>query len=138
MKAIKKIIFSTLATVIGASFLLMNVEAQQTAKPWEVPAEFKNMKNPVASNDASIKAGGALYMKNCASCHGKTGLGDGVKSRALKDYAGDFSGAYYQNQTDGEHFYKTKFGRNEMPKYEGKMSDEDIWHMVNYMRTFKK
>lgn len=138
MKAIKKIIFSSLATVIGASFLFMNVEAQQTPKPWEVPAEFKNMKNPVASNDASIKAGGALYMKNCASCHGKTGLGDGVKSRALKDYAGDFSGAFYQNQTDGEHFYKTKFGRNEMPKYEGKMSDEDIWSMVNYMRTFKK
>ncbi|MDX9812874.1 MAG: cytochrome c [Bacteroidales bacterium] len=138
MKAIKKIVLSSLATVIGASLLVMNVEAQQTPKPWEVPAEFKNMKNPVASNEASIKAGGALYMKNCASCHGKTGLGDGVKSRALKDYAGDFSGAYYQNQTDGEHFYKTKFGRNEMPKYEGKMSDEDIWNMVNYMRTFKK
>ncbi len=138
MKAIKKIVFSSLATVIGASLFVMNVEAQQTPKPWEVPAEFKNMKNPVASNEASIKAGGALYMKNCASCHGKTGLGDGVKSRALKDYAGDFSGAYYQDQTDGEHFYKTKFGRNEMPKYEGKMSDEDIWNMVNYMRTFKK
>jgi len=138
MKAIKKIIFSSLATVIGVSFLFANVEAQQAPKPWEVPAEFKNMKNPVASSEASIKAGGALYMKNCASCHGKTGLGDGVKARALKDYAGDFSAAYYQDQTDGEHFYKTKFGRNEMPKYEGKMTDDDIWNTVNYMSTFKK
>jgi hypothetical protein len=66
------------------------------------------------------------------------GLGDGVKARALKTFPGDFSSAAYQDQTDGEHFYKTKFGRGEMPKYEGKMSDNDIWNMVNYMRTFKK
>jgi len=88
--------------------------------------------------DASNKAGMALYNKNCASCHGKVGLGDGVKARALKDHPGDFSGAVYQNQTDGEHFYKTKTGRGEMPKYEGKLSDDDIWNMINYMRTFKK
>ena len=96
------------------------------------------MKNPVAQGEASNKAGLALYTKHCASCHGKAGLGDGVKARMLKDFPGDFSKDYYQSQTDGEHFYKTKTGRNEMPKYEGKLSDQDIWNVVNYMRTFKK
>jgi len=118
--------------------LAFGVSAVAQPKPWETPANFKSMKNPVAKSEASNKAGMALYTKNCASCHGKTGLGDGVKARALKDSPGDFTVAAYQNQTDGEHFYKTKFGRGEMPKYEGKMSDEDIWNMVNYMRTFKK
>jgi len=118
--------------------LAFGVSAVAQPKPWETPANFKSMKNPVAKIEASNKAGMALYTKNCASCHGKTGLGDGVKARALKDSPGDFTVAAYQNQTDGEHFYKTKFGRGEMPKYEGKMSDEDIWNMVNYMRTFKK
>lgn len=118
--------------------LSINSYAQQQAEPWPVSDEYKNMKNPVAKGDASSKAGLVLYTKYCASCHGKTGLGDGVKARTLKDFAGDFSGAYYQNQTDGEHFYKTKFGRGEMPKYEGKLTDEDIWNIVNYMRTFKK
>ena len=88
----------------------------------------------------------AVYVTNtagmpqmgAASCHGKVGLGDGVKARALKTHPGDFSGPAFQNQTDGEHFYKTKFGRDEMPKYEGKLSDDDIWNIVNYMRTFKK
>jgi mono/diheme cytochrome c family protein len=65
-------------------------------------------------------------------------LSDGFKSRTLSDFAGDFSGDYYQNQTDGEHFYKTKFGREEMPKYDGILTDEQIWNIVNYMRTFKK
>jgi mono/diheme cytochrome c family protein len=119
--------------------LSITLSAQQAQpKPWVVPDNFKNMKNPIPSTEASIKTGGTLYTKNCASCHGKTGLGDGVKARALKTFPGDLSSAAYQNQTDGEHFYKTKFGRDEMPKYEGKMSDNDIWNMVNYMRTFKK
>lgn len=122
-------------------FFVLSVTAQDEkpqAKPWPVPDEFKTMPNPVQRNKASEKTGMALYIKHCASCHGKAGLGDGVKSRTLKDFAGDFSGSYYQDQTDGEHFYKTKFGRGEMPKYEGKLSDEEIWHTVNYMRTFRK
>jgi len=96
------------------------------------------MKNPVASGDASTKSGLALYTKNCASCHGKAGLGEGVKARSLKQFPGDFSKADYQKQSDGDLFYKTKFGRDEMPKYDGKLADDDIWNIVNYMRTFTK
>ena len=136
MKTLKKIFFSSVVAVMGLSLITLNVAAQP--KPWDVPANYKSMKNPVAKGDASNKTGMALYTKNCASCHGKIGLGDGVKARALKDHPGDFSGATFQGQTDGEHFYKTKFGRGEMPKYEGKLSDDDIWNIVNYMRTFKK
>ena len=131
MKTLKILFVSSVLLIFSAS-----LTAQE--KPWEAPANFKNMKNPVAKSDASNKAGMALYTKNCASCHGKTGLGDGVKARALKTFPGDFSKADYQNQTDGDHFYKTKVGKGEMPKYEGKLSDDDIWNIVNYMRTFKK
>ena len=131
MKTIKILFVSAAVFVLSATLVAQ-------PKPWVVPANFKSMKNPVAKGDASNKAGKTLYDKNCASCHGKTGLGDGVKARALKTFPGDFSKAEYQDQTDGDHFYKTKTGRGEMPKYEGKLSDDDIWNMVNYMRTFKK
>ena len=107
----------------GAAVLLLSTTLVAQPKPWVVPANFKSMKNPVAKGEASNKAGKTLYDKNCASCHGKAGLGDGVKARALKTFPGDFSKAEYQDQTDGDHFYKTKTGRGEMPKYEGKMSD---------------
>ena len=90
-------------------------------KPWVVPANFKTMKNPIAMSDASTQAGQALYVKTCAACHGKTGLGDGPKAKSLKTAPTDFSKAESQNQTDGEHFYKTKTGRGDMPKYEGKI-----------------
>ena len=121
----------------GAAVLLLSTALVAQPKPWVVPANFKSMANPVAKGDASNKAGKTLYDKNCASCHGKAGLGDGVKARGLKTFPGDFSKPEYQDQTDGDHFYKTKTGRGDMPKYEGKLSDTDIWNVVNYMRTFK-
>ncbi len=120
-------------------FALMSFSVtQQEPKPWPVPAEYKNMKNPVKADAESIATGKALYNRNCASCHGKTGLGDGPKARMLETFAGDFSGSFFQNQTDGEHFYKTKEGRGEMPGYDKKLTEEDNWNIVNYMRTFKK
>jgi mono/diheme cytochrome c family protein len=124
--------------IVSTAVLMISAALVAQPKPWVVPANFKAMKNPVATNDASVKAGLALYIKNCASCHGKAGLGDGVKARALKEFPGDFSKAPFQGETDGDHFYKTKMGRGEMPKYEGKIADNDIWNIVNYMKTLKK
>lgn len=139
MKTIRKV--NIMVSLLFAVVVLMaqNVSGQtKQSKPWEVPEEYKNMENPVPKSEESNKTGKALYDRQCASCHGKSGLSDGFKSRTLSDFAGDFSSDYYQNQTDGEHFFKTKFGREEMPKYEGILTDEEIWNIVNYMRTFKK
>lgn len=136
MKKLNKI--SGILILLLVSVIMISFTYQDDPAPWEVPAKDKNMENPVKADDESIKVGRMVYNKNCASCHGKTGLGNGVKARGLDTFPGDLSGEYYQSQTDGEHFYKTKFGRDEMPKYENKIEDEDIWHMVNYMRTFKK
>jgi mono/diheme cytochrome c family protein len=131
MKTLKLLFVSTAVFMLSATLVAQ-------PKPWVVPANFKTMKNPVAVGDASTKAGLALYTKNCASCHGKAGLGDGVKARTLKDSPGDFSKAAFQTQADGDLFFKTKTGRGEMPKYEGKLADDDIWNVVNYLRTLKK
>jgi mono/diheme cytochrome c family protein len=131
MKTIK-LFFASVAVLLLTSTLVAQ------PKPWVVPANFKTMKNPIAMSDASTQAGQALYVKTCAACHGKTGLGDGPKAKSLKTTPTDFLKAESQNQTDGEHFYKTKTGRGDMPKYEGKMSDDDIWNVVNYIRSLKK
>jgi mono/diheme cytochrome c family protein len=123
---------------LSATVLMLSSTLVAQPKPWVVPANFKSMKNPVAMADASTKAGMALYTKNCASCHGKTGLGDGVKARTIKDFPGDFSKVAFQSLIDGDIFYRTKTGRGDMPKYEGKLADDDIWNIVNYLRTLKK
>ena len=68
-------------------------------KKWEVPAKFKSMKNPTDIKDKDGMAEGkTLYAKNCVSCHGKKGLGDGSKAAELEGDLGDFSSAGFQKK----------------------------------------
>ncbi len=125
-------------TILGIfSFLFFSFTTIMQDK-WVVPAKYVTMKNPVpAKTDAAI--GKSLYDKHCKSCHGKEGYGDGPKADGLKGDLGDFSSAAFQKQTDGALFYKTSFGRDDMPEYTKKMpDDEDRWLIVNYMRTLKE
>lgn len=135
MKALKITLASLLIVIIGFGFITIDKGFQP--KPWAVPDNFKNMKNPKKNDANSINVGKAEYNKSCKSCHGAKGLGDGPKAKTLKTPSGDFS-KDLKKSTDGELFYRTKFGRGDMPKYEGKIKDDDIWHMVNYMRSFQK
>jgi mono/diheme cytochrome c family protein len=136
-KTIRAITALALIAIFFNAFSEMNFQ-QDPPKPWPVPDEYKNMENPTIGDPQALKMGEMLYKRHCLSCHGRTGLGDGPKARGLKTFSGDFSGDYYQDQTDGAHFYKTMVGRDEMPGYENKLPKEDIWAIVTYMRTFKK
>jgi len=138
MKTVKLLSASLAILFIGIFLTSMTIDQQKIPEPWEVPAKYKNMENPVPATDESLQLGERLYRKHCASCHGREGLGDGPKARTLETFSGDFSGEAFQSQTDGVLFYKTKYGRGEMPAYEKKLTDEDMWHIVNHMRTFAK
>lgn len=102
---------------------------------WVVPAKYQTMKNPTDPK-VDLAIGKSLYGKHCKSCHGSEGYGDGVKAKEMKGDLGDFSSKKFQSQTDGALFYKTTFGRDDMPAFNKKLpSDEDRWLIVNYMRT---
>lgn len=120
---------------IGVVSLLSYSFTTIVQEKWVVPEEYVSMKNPT-DPAVDMAIGKALYSKHCKSCHGKEGYGDGPKAKDQEGDLGDFSTAEYQAQTDGELFYKTSFGRNDMPEYTKKMpDDEDRWLIVNYMRT---
>ena len=139
MKA-SKIIKSILFLLAFASFALFAFKPMiSLQEEWEVPAKYKNMENPVAGDDEAMEIGKELYTQHCKSCHGKTGLGDGTKSAELDTDCGDFSMAEFQEQTDGELFYKTSFGRDDMPAFNKKVSnDEDRWMIITYLRSFEE
>ena len=129
MKTIKIL---TLIIVATFSFYSLSSFVQDE---WIVPDKYEKMQNPVAA-DTDMDIGKSLYNKHCKSCHGKEGYGDGPKAKDVEGDLGDFSSEEYQAQTDGELFYKTSFGWEDMPEYTKKMpDDEDRWLIVNYMRT---
>ena len=126
------------AYLILGSIVLLAFTSKFQHSPWEVPAKYVNLENPYKADSESLKLGKQVYTKHCKSCHGNEGLGDGTKAAQLDTPCGDFTLEAFKAQTDGSIFYKTKFGRDDMPTFEKKIPyDEDIWHVVNYIRTFK-
>ena len=122
----------------GCLLLLAGVGYGQN-KPWPVPDKDAKTPNPVKSNSESLSAGKTLWIQHCASCHGKTGLGDGTKAAQLKTQPDDFTKPGIQGQSDGALFYKIVAGRDDMPSFKKKIPEaEDIWNVVNYIRTLKK
>ncbi len=134
MKKTTSLIFTALFALIFLAF----IPKTAMQKPWVVPDAYKNKVNPLKGNAASLVTGKDLYSKHCKSCHGTKGKGDGPKASQLDTESGDFTKATFQAQTDGSLFYKTYEGRKDMPSYKAKIPDaNDIWAVINYMRTFK-
>lgn len=110
----------------------------QEKKPWNAPDKYLKMTNPQKPTKESLKDAKDLWTTHCQSCHGKTGHGDGSKAAQLKTEPGNFSLPATQKQSDGSLFYKISEGRGDMPSFKKKIPEaEDIWNLINYMRTFK-
>ena len=103
---------------------------------WKAPPEYKNLKNPVPKTEASLMQGKKIYEVHCRKCHGPSGKGMGSSTDSLKTLPGDLSEKRRMNlYTDGTLFWKTYVGRGEMPPWQLALSEEEIWHVVNYMRS---
>jgi cbb3-type cytochrome c oxidase subunit III len=100
--------------------------------------EAAKLKNPIAANAESIAAGQKVYAQNCASCHGETGKGDGKMGAQLKPTPSDLTDSEWKHgSTDGEIFTLIKDGSKGtgMRAFGSRLKPEDIWNVVNYLRT---
>jgi len=123
----------TVMLAMGAFFT--GILAFTVSGDWDIPAEYAEMENPFDADDESLDIGKDIYIMHCKSCHGKYGEGDGPKADNLDSDCGDFTLEEFQEQSDGVLFYKTKFGKDDMPTFEKKIPDDDeIWHVINYIR----
>jgi mono/diheme cytochrome c family protein len=111
-----------------------DAKSKKQQKEWKVPARAARRANPVAADEKSIAAGKKLYIQECLDCHGDKGRGDGAGARDLDVPMPDLSDPKVLKQTDGSLFFKITEGREPMPGTE-ELSDEQRWHLVNYVRT---
>ena len=71
-------------------------------------------------------------------CHGATGLGDGPTAKALIPPPANLQ-SHVPLHTDGEifGFISAGFPGSAMPAFHGQLTDEQMWNLVNYLRTLK-
>ena len=127
-----------------AVFLLISFFASaQATKPaprtgyYPVPVAAAREPNPVKSTPESIAEGKRIYGYDCAQCHGAIGDGKTDVGKDLK--VPDFTDpAALKDRTDGALFYILKNGHGDMPREGDRVKPEQLWHLVNYVRSLAK
>lgn len=128
---------SILILFLAAGMLMAYGQDENEKTPWDIPEEYQNMENPVSMDNKEMQmVGKSMYNQNCKSCHGRNGKGDGPMARRLKAPMEDFTSCDFKKHSDGELYYMSIIGRDEMPNYEKKIPNkEDRWAIVNYIKS---
>ena len=119
--------------VVSAGFV--TASAQEHSTEPHNHAEGQALTNPVEATSESVARGRQRYVFVCRQCHGNKGLGDGDMSHA-GGVPSNFTDAVWQHgDSDGEIFLVIKEGVSaDMQPYKTQIPDDDIWHLVNYLR----
>jgi mono/diheme cytochrome c family protein len=136
--------------VTALALLSFAVSAQEESKPApapaaspaaesKIPAEAAKLPNPVKPTQASLAQGKKSYGFDCAMCHGKDGDGKGDLAEDMKLKLADYRDPEaLKDFTDGELFYIIKNGKGEMTGEGDRAKSDEVWNLVNYVRSFAK
>ncbi len=123
-------------TAVLAAAAGMTLAAQNEPREPQEQPEAQALINPIEATPESRAAGRQLYVFMCRECHGNSGRGDGDMSHAggvPSDFTDD---VWTHGETDGEIFTVIKEGVSaDMQGYANRMNDEQIWNVVNYLRS---
>ena len=104
----------------------------------KIPPEAAARVNSVKPSPESLAKGKKLYGFDCAMCHGKDGDGKGDMASDMKNVTDFTNPDALKNRTDGELFYVIRKGKGDMPPEGDRAKDDDIWNLVNYIRSLVK
>lgn len=128
--------YALLPAMMACIAALSFAYAEEASEPAdEKKVDFKTLKSPVPYTAASIRRGEITYKRYCTECHGHDG-------KAQIDVIADATDLtsphlYYSGTTEGEIFRSIRDGAGiNMPPYKMQIRrEDDLWHMVNYIRS---
>jgi len=99
------------------------------------------IENPLPITDAGLEEGKNLYNIFCATCHGEKGDGNGYLVR-------DDGGVYpvqpanflleeHLKASNGRYYHAIMHGKNLMGAYADKISYEERWNVIHYIRSLQ-
>ena len=133
-------------TLLALFVFAWALRAQQTQTPpkeappaeYKIPPEAAKETNPVKPTPESLAKGKKFYGMDCAMCHGDKGDGKGDLAADIKGVTDFTDPNALKGRTDGELFYMTRQGKGDMPPEGERAKKDDIWNMVNYIRSLAK
>ena len=78
-----------------------------------------------------------LFLKNCASCHGKDGRAKTFKAKF--NHARNLTNPNWQAAISDEHMYESILrGKNKMPAFGKTLSENEVAALVTYVRMLRR
>jgi len=105
---------------------------------YKIPPELAKEANPVKVTPESLAKGKRFYHMDCAMCHGDKGDGKGDLASDMKGVTDFTNPDSLKERSDGDLFYITRTGKGEMPPEGDRAKKDDVWNMVNYIRSLAK
>lgn len=134
-----------LLLLVVAAGLAQGTQEKKESVPAQAPANLvipldeMKRENPVKPTEASIADGKKLYGYQCAMCHGEKGDGKTELAETMKLKVKDYTNPEaLKDFTDGVLNYIIEKGKGQMPSQEGRMSANQKWNMINYIRSLAK
>lgn len=140
-QCVKRGSLATLAMCLFSfSFVAADQDDSEAAEPSVAPEtseaiDYKKLKSPFPYTKKSIKRGRSMFIRVCAECHGPD-------AKSQIDVIADATDLtvpklWRSGTTEGEVFRSIKEGAGEsMPPFKMMLKrEEDMWHMVNFIRS---
>ena len=120
--------------------------AEGTIARGQVPYDYDNTnegyeaakldsKNPLEVDESNLENGKKMYTIYCASCHGKTGVGDGTLVQREKI----LGVPNYKDRaiTEGSIYHVIMFGRNMMGSHASQLTAKERWQTTMYVEQLR-
>ena len=121
-----------IAGFLAGLVLLLNTQLAQ-------PDDQALARNPFPPDPASLQTGGSVYERNCQTCHGASGRGDGPGGAGLDPPPADLVvHVPLHPERDLFRFVHDGVPGTSMTPLGDRLTDEEIWHVINYIRTFEE
>jgi len=134
-----------LSVLMVAAVVPTWVGAEQPMMQPRVPAdklsEARSLSSPLSDSSEVVERGKELYegKGTCFNCHGMDGGGNGLAAAKLNPAPRNFRHhGFWRHRTEGELFWVIKHGSpgTAMIGFGSLLSDEEIWSLIQYERTF--
>ncbi len=151
MKRILKLAILVIAPLLAAAIWM---DDQQSYKPYKAPvlappagavpvtgrevvSQESELKNPISPTAESLAEGKALFETNCVICHGQTSAERGPVGKKLTPPPPGLDHDMVKGLSDSTIFKTITFGFGRMPVFQDKLTPQERWNLVNFLRTRK-
>jgi mono/diheme cytochrome c family protein len=146
----------------GASVFFADGRADRPPPPGVIPADFGPLGQPLHEDDhlylgknpdgtwargfpagvtvdmRFVRRGRDRFLIYCAPCHGRVGDGNGITKRYGMVATPSYHDDRLRKMAEGEIFNTITNGKNNMNPYADKLTPEDRWAVIAYVRALQR